>query len=274
MQTPAPKQSKANAQDRRVGGVARARRIRVAKITFYQIILVCAVLAIWELAIRSGVIKVYLYGQPSGIWEEFKIALGDGTIVHHTWVTAQEAVVGFAIGSFFGSAAGLALWVSPTIANLLRPFMVAANGVPKIALAPLIIVWFGVGIESKIAIAAIITFIVALITAHAGTQEVDKDLIRLMRSLGASRIQTFSKIVVPASIPWVVSGLRLNIGFALIGAVVGEYISAEEGLGYLVYYSGVLYNLDATWLGIIALMFLALAMDFVVGQFERRFKWS
>jgi NitT/TauT family transport system permease protein len=269
-----PKQAQSSAQGRRVGRAARARRVQFAKTTLYQIILVCAIFAIWEFATRAGYIKVYLYGQPSGIWEEIILGIADGSILHHTWITAQEAVIGFAIGSFFGSAAGLALWISPTVANLLRPIMVAANGVPKIALAPLIIVWFGVGMESKIAIAAIITFIVALITAHAGTQEADKDLVRLMRSLGASRFQTFTKIVVPGSMPWVVSGFRLNIGFALIGAVVGEYISAEEGLGYLVYYSGVLYNLNATWVGIFALMLLALVMDFAVSQFERRFKWS
>ena len=252
----------------------RARRLRVLRVTFYQLLLLTGILATWELAVSTGLIKVYLYGQPTGVWKEFIKALADGSLWHHTWVTAVEALIGFGIGSVFGSAAGLALWMSPGLALVLRPLMVAANGVPKIALAPLIIVWFGVGMESKIAIAAIITFIVALITAFAGTEEVDDDLIRLMRSLGAKRFQIFRKIVVPASVPWVVSGFRLNVGFALIGAVVGEYISSEEGLGYLTYYSGVLYNLNATWLGIIALMILALIMDYVVGIFERKFKWS
>ena len=253
---------------------SRARRLRVLRITFYQLLMIFGLLAVWELAVSAGLIKVYLYGQPTGIWRELIKALADGTLWHHTWITAVEAIIGFAIGSVFGSAAGLGLWMSPGLALVLRPLMVAANGVPKIALAPLIIVWFGVGMESKIAIAAIITFIVALITAYAGTEEVDDDLIRLMRSLGATRFQTFRKIVMPASVPWVISGFRLNVGFALIGAVVGEYISSEEGLGYLTYYSGVLYNLNATWLGIIALMILALIMDYVVGIFEKKFKWS
>lgn len=259
---------------KKISPAKRARRLRVLRITFYQLLLLTGILATWELAVSTGLIKVYLYGQPTGVWKEFIKGLADGSLWHHTWITAVEALIGFGIGSVFGSAAGLALWMSPGLALVLRPLMVAANGVPKIALAPLIIVWFGVGMESKIAIAAIITFIVALITAFAGTEEVDDDLIRLMRSLGAKRFQIFRKIVVPASVPWVVSGFRLNVGFALIGAVVGEYISSEEGLGYLTYYSGVLYNLNATWLGIIALMILALIMDYVVGIFERKFKWS
>ncbi len=112
----------------------------------------------------------------------------------------------------------------------------------------------------------------AVITAYAGTQEIDVDLIRLMRSLGATRWQIFRKVIVPGSVPWLISGFRLNVGFALIGAVVGEYISAEVGLGFYVHYSGTLYNLSGVWLGILALMVLALVMDYAVGLLERRLR--
>lgn len=257
---------------RPVGGAARSRRSAARRILIYQILLIIGIFAVWELAIRQGWIKAYLYGQPSGIWREFLKALNDGSLLNHSLVTASESIAGFLIGGGLGSAAGLAMWLSPTLAKVLRPVMVALNGVPKIALAPLIIVWFGVGFESKVAIAAIICFIVAIITAHAGTQEIDADLIRLMRSLGASRWQIFKKVVVPGSVPWLISGFRLNVGFALIGAVVGEYISADVGLGFLVYYSGTLYNLSAVWLGILALMVLALIMDYAVGLVERRLR--
>lgn len=243
------------------------------RILGYQALLVASIFLLWEVAVRQQWLKVYLYGQPSGVWREFVKALLDGSLLTHAGVTAYESILGFAIGGALGSATGLALWLSPTVAKVLRPVMIALNGVPKIALAPLIIVWFGVGLESKIAIAAIICFIVAIITAYAGTQEIDADLIRLMRSLGASRWQIFVKVVTPGSVPWLVSGFRLNVGFALIGAVVGEYISADKGLGYLVYYAGTLYNLNAVWLGIFALMVLALVMDYAVGLVERRLRW-
>jgi len=124
-----------------------------------------------------------------------------------------------------------------------------------------------------VAIAAILTFIVSTITTFTGTFEVDPDLVRLMRSLGAGRFQTWRKIIVPATLPWVLSALRLNIGFSLIGAVVGEYISAKEGLGYLVYYSGVLYDLNSVWVGIFALMALALMLDRLVQELDRRIRW-
>jgi len=141
-------------------------------------------------------------------------------------------------------------------------------------LAPLIIVWFGLGIESKVAIAAVITFIVSLVTAYSGAQQVDQDLLRLMRSLGARRAVAFRKVVVPSTIPWIVSGLRLNVGFALIGAVVGEYIAAKEGLGYLVYYAGTLYDLNTVWVGLFSMMALALVLDYAVTLIERRFRWN
>lgn len=246
--------------------------------TWQLLLLQCAVVAgifvVWELAVRFGLAKVYVYGQPSGILVKGQALLESGEWWRHTRLTAIEALSGFVIGSVLGSAGGLALWIVPNVARVLRPIIVAINGVPKIALAPLIIVWFGIGIEAKIAIAAILSFIVSLIATYAGTAEVDQDLIRLMRSLGASRLQTWRKVVIPATLPWMVSALRLNVGFSLIGAVVGEYISAKEGLGYLVYYSGVLYDLNSVWVGIFSLMALALLLDLVVSRIERKARWS
>jgi len=238
-----------------------------------QLLLVAAIFGSWEWGVRAGLLAPYVYGQPSGIFVKARGLIASGELPWHAWVTAQEAVAGFLIGSTLGSLCGLLLWLSPGFAAVVRPIMIAINGVPKIALAPLIIVWFGIGMEAKIAIAAILTFIVSLIATYAGTREVDQDLVRLMRSLGASRWQTWRKVVAPATLPWMVSALRLNVGFALIGAVVGEYISSREGLGYLVYFSGTLYDLNAVWTGIFALMALALLLDRCVTLIERQVRW-
>jgi NitT/TauT family transport system permease protein len=243
------------------------------RILVYQLVLIGGFLLLWEAAVRYGWIRVYLYGQPTGVWRELVKGLVTGSLLRDTWVTTQETVLGFLIGSILGSAAGLSLWLSPTVAAVLRPLMVALNGLPKIALAPLIIVWFGIGMESKIAVAAIITFIVAMISSFDGSQEIDNDYVRMLKAIGASRFDIFRMVIVPGSLPWIASAFRLNIGFAMIGAVVGEYISAEQGLGYYVYYSGTLYNLNAVWGGIIALMVLALVLDAFVGWAERRMTW-
>ena len=243
------------------------------RILFYQIALIGGFLLLWEAAVHFGWIKVYLYGQPTGVWRELVKGLTTGSLLRDTWVTAQETVIGFLIGSILGSAAGLSLWLSPTVAAVLRPLMVALNGLPKIALAPLIIVWFGIGMESKIAVAAIITFIVAMISSYDGSREIDDDYVRMLKAIGASRWNIFRMVIMPGSLPWIASAFRLNIGFAMIGAVVGEYISAEQGLGYYVYYSGTLYNLNAVLGGIIALMVMALVLDWLVGRVERLMTW-
>jgi NitT/TauT family transport system permease protein len=251
-------------------GSRPSRRLRVL---LFQVLLILGFCLLWEVAIRAGWAKVYLYGQPSGIWREFSKGLLEGKLLRDSWVTTQESVLGFLIGGIGGSALGLLLWLSPTLAAVLRPIMVALNGLPKIALAPLIIVWFGIGIESKIAVAAIIVFIVAMIASHAATEEVDEDYLRMLRALGAGRWQMFRMVIVPGALPWIAATARLNIGFAMIGAVVGEYISAEQGLGQYIYYAGTLYNLNAVWAGIIALMLLALLLDTLVSRLERLMKW-
>ncbi|WP_332118555.1 ABC transporter permease [Azorhizobium caulinodans] len=243
-----------------------------SRVALYQIALLLALLALWEAGVALGWLPVFLYGRPSGVIAKGWQLILSGELARDAALTAWEAIAGFAIGTVLGSAAGLTLWLFPTGAAVLRPYMIALNGLPKIALAPLIIVWFGIGLGSKIAIAAIITFIVALITAQQGAKEVDADLVKLMRSLGASRLRTWRTVIVPGAMPWIVSAFRLNVGFALIGAVVGEYIASKEGLGYMIYYAGVLYDLNAVWVGIAALMGVALAMYGAIDLIERRLR--
>ena len=243
------------------------------RILVYQTLLVVALFLVWEMLVRAKVLPVYLYGQPSGILAKGQALLLEGELLTHVGATALASILGFLIGTTLGSVTGLLMWLSKTAALVLRPVIVAINGVPKIALAPLIVVWVGVGIGAKIAIAASLTFIVALISVYQGTQEVDDDLVKLMRSLGAKPFTIWRKVIVPGSTPWILSTMRLNIGFAMIGAVVGEYISSKMGLGYLIYNAGALYDLNSVFVGIFCLMALALALDAVLGLVEARFKW-
>lgn len=246
---------------------------RVQRIFAYQFLLVLGLFVGWEVFVRLGILPVYLYGQPSGILSKgYKLFL-EGELVRDLAATAFASVTGFLFGTALGSTAGLLLWLSRTAAAVLRPIIVAVNGVPKIALAPLIVVWFGVGLGAKVAIAASLTFIVALIAVYQGTQEVDEDLVKLMRSLGAKPAVIWRKVIVPGSMPWILSTMRLNIGFAMIGAVVGEYISSKMGLGYMIYNAGALYDLNSVFVGIFCLMALALVLDALLGRLEARLKW-
>lgn len=243
------------------------------RIVVYQALLVGALFALWEILVRTQVLPVYLYGQPSGIVAKAQVLFAEGELLTHIGATAFASIVGFLLGTTLGSLAGLLMWLSKTAALVLRPVIVAINGVPKIALAPLIVVWVGVGLGAKVAIAASLTFIVALIAVYQGTQEVDEDLVKLMRSLGAKPFTIWRKVIVPGATPWILSTMRLNIGFAMIGAVVGEYISSKMGLGYMIYNAGALYDLNSVFVGIFCLMALALALDAILGRIEARFKW-
>lgn len=244
-----------------------------ARIPIYQTLLIAGILIVWEVLVRTGVAPVFLYGQPSGILQKLVALTASGELFTHAGATAFEAILGFVVGTTLGSVTGLALWLSETVARILRPIIVAINGVPKIALAPLVVVWFGVDIGAKVAIAASLTFIVALISVYQGTQEVDPDLVKLMRSLGARRLTIWRKVIVPGASPWILATMRLNIGFAMIGAVVGEYISAKVGLGYFIYNAGALYDLNSVFVGIFCLMVMALVLDFLLVKVEARFKW-
>lgn len=252
---------------------APGRRSGPRRIVVYQTLLVGALFALWEILVRTQVLPVYLYGQPSGIVAKAQVLFAEGELLTHIGATAFASIVGFLVGTTLGSLAGLLMWLSKTAALVLRPVIVAINGVPKIALAPLIVVWVGVGLGAKVAIAASLTFIVALIAVYQGTQEVDEDLVKLMRSLGAKPFTIWRKVIVPGATPWILSTMRLNIGFAMIGAVVGEYISSKMGLGYMIYNAGALYDLNSVFVGIFCLMALALALDAILGRIEARFKW-
>lgn len=259
-----------NRNDRASGVPTMSSTLRISA---YQAMLVIGMFLTWELLVRLDIVPVYLYGQPSGILDKGIGLFKSGELFVHMGATAFEAIVGFLIGTTLGSQAGLSLWLSDTVARILRPIIVAINGVPKIALAPLVIVWFGVDMGAKVAIAASLTFIVALISVYQGTQEVDQDLVKLMRSLGARPLTIWRKVIVPGSAPWILATMRLNIGFAMIGAVVGEYISAKKGLGYFIYNAGALYDLNSVFVGIFCLMVLALVLDVVLLKIEARFKW-
>lgn len=229
-----------------------------------------AIIALWQFGVGVGWINPFLMGSPAGIVNEAWRLIQSGQLLNDTVATVYATVVGFLMGSILGSVCGLMLWFSRTTARIIDPFVVALNGLPKIALAPMIIIWFGSGMTSKIALAFIATFIVALLSAYQGTHQIDTNLVNLMRSLGASRREIFTKVVVPATLPWIISAFRLNIGFALIAEIGGEFISSDRGLGRMIFVAGNLFNLNVVWVGVITLMVVAIVLYVIVSQVEKR----
>lgn len=224
------------------------------------------VIIMWQVGVSVGWINSFLMGSPVGIANEAWRLIQSGQLLNDTVATVYATVVGFLAGSILGSIAGLLLWFSRTTARIIDPFVVALNGLPKIALAPMIIIWFGSGMFSKIMLAFVATFVVALLSAYQGTHQIDRNLINLMRSLGASRSEIFTKVVAPATLPWIISAFRLNIGFALIAEIGGEFISSDRGLGRMIFVAGNLFNLNVVWVGVIMLMIVAIVLYIIVSQ--------
>jgi NitT/TauT family transport system permease protein len=235
-----------------------------------QVLLFCLVIGLWELAVVTGWIDVGKSGQPSKIFDQFAISLGRGELLAHLRVTLYEEFVGFAIGVGGGTAVGWGLWWSRTLSRILEPFAVIFNGIPKIALAPPMIVWFGIFETSKIVLAATICFVVAWLSAYAGTRLVDRDLLEMLRAMGASKWQRFVKIVIPASMPWVISSIKINIGFALVGAVVGEFVASNHGLGYLAVQAAIQYQMSRLWMLVFVIMLVAAVQYWMVLWAEQR----
>jgi len=234
-----------------------------------QIIAVVAFFALWEFGVEMGWISEFLVGKPSGIWARFEIQILDGSLFVDSGYTLYEAIIGFVVGTIIGSIFGLAMWYSVFIARMVEPFIVALNSVPKIALAPVILLWFGTGLLSKVVLVVSMTALVALIAAYQAAKDADKDLQSLMVSMGGTQHQIFYSVIVPSSLPAIIATFRINIGFGLVGAVVGEFISSKRGLGHLVYNASSLYDLNSVWVGLFVLMFMGYVLYHGIDALER-----
>jgi NitT/TauT family transport system permease protein len=253
----------------------RARKRRVAKepsmwrVNLLRIAVVVAVFAFWEIGATVGFIDSFFWSQPSSIWNTATIAIGSGDIFRNAAFTFGSTISGFLIGVIGGVAIGLSFWWSRTYALVAEPIVIAFEAMPKLALAPIIVLVLGIGISSKIAMATALVIVIQILNTYAAVRSVDSDLTTLVYSLGASKWQVFRKVVVPSVLPWVVSSLRVAIGLALTGAVVGEYIGSREGLGRMIQYAGSTYDIALIWVGVFTLALLSAVLYVAVTILER-----
>jgi NitT/TauT family transport system permease protein len=231
---------------------------------------VVAIFVVWEIGANLGLIDPFFWSQPSQIWRTAMISLQNGDILVNARFTFTSTVAGFVIGVVGGVALGLSFWWSRRYALVAEPLVVAFEAMPKLALAPIIVLVLGIGISSKIAMATALVIVIQVLNTYAAVRGVDKDLTTLLYSLGASRWQVFLKVVVPSVLPWVASSLRVAIGLALSGAVVGEYIGSKEGLGRMIQYAGSTYDIALIWVGVFTLALLSAVLYVVVSWLERR----
>ncbi|HEX9466545.1 MAG TPA: ABC transporter permease [Alphaproteobacteria bacterium] len=234
-----------------------------------QLALLLGALGFWQLAADSGLIDSFFWSKPSAIFATLDTFIVEGDAGIDAWYTFRATLIGFFLGTAAGTGIGLSFWWSRNYAAVMQPYIIAFESTPKLALAPLIILVFGVGLASKVAIGTALTVVVSTLTTYAGVKAVDSDNERLLYSLGARRWQVFTKLVVPSVLPWGISVLRVNIGLALTGSIVGEFISSQHGLGREIMYAGQTYDIALVWVAVMVLSTLSVIMYVGVSWLEK-----
>jgi|EndMetStandDraft_8_1072994.scaffolds.fasta_scaffold32719_4 NitT/TauT family transport system permease protein len=251
-----------------------ARRLPVQKdwptwaLVAAQVGILVGALSLWEIGARTGWIDAFFWSQPSAIADTMAIFFTTGDAWTDISFTFRSTIFGFLLGTTAGSLLGLSFWWSRNYAAIVQPYIICLESIPKLALAPLIILVFGIGLVSKVAVATALTLVVSTLTAYAGVKALDPDGEKLFYSLGATRMQVFRKLVVPFCLPWVISVLRVNIGLALTGAIVGEFIASQHGLGRAILYAGQTYDIALVWVAVLVLSTLAVVMYAAVSWLE------
>jgi len=258
------------AQNEEHGRYLKALRLERLKVLAAQILLLILLLVLWEVGADHGLVDTFIFSQPSRIWELILEKAADGSLYRHTWVTVLETVVGFCLGTLLGTLLAIAIWASPFLARVLDPYLVVLNSMPKVALGPFFIVTLGTGFLPTVAIAVAISGIITTIVVYSSFQEVDANYLKLTQTLGATRWQSFSKVVLPASIPSIISTLKVNVGLSWVGVIVGEFLVAKAGLGYLIIYGFHVFNLTLVMTSLLIISLLATFMYQAVAFLEKK----
>lgn len=229
----------------------------------------------WHLLTRYGNIPNFILPSPLSVWARLIRAVQDGSLPYHTGITLLEIVLGLLAGVIFATVVGYALARSRSLERVLSPYLVASQAIPVVAIAPLLVIWLGDGILAKAIICALIVFFPVLVNTIVGVRAVPAALYDLMKSLHATRAQILWKVEVPASLPVFLGGLRIGATLSVIGAIVGELVSAEQGLGFLLQLGDFQYDTPMVFVAVFMLIFLALLLYGIVTLLEKRYlKWQ
>jgi NitT/TauT family transport system permease protein len=231
-------------------------------------------LILWEFAASHWPDIARLISQPTEIARGIVDVVATGTIWQHMSTTLTEMAAGYVMGAVTGVALGFLCGRIKWLGDMLNPYITVFNGIPKVALAPVFVIWFGIGVMSKIAIILTMVFFVVFINTFAGLRSVNEDYVAIIRIMGANRWHVVREVFLPASLPFILVGLRAGIPFSVIGAVVGEFIAATKGLGYFINYNQGTLDTNGIFVGVTILAFLVVVLDGLLSVFERRLlKW-
>jgi NitT/TauT family transport system permease protein len=239
-------------------------------VRFYQLLIFIIFFSLWEVASQRNWIDPLLFSAPSKIGRLFVDKIQDGTLLANTAVTLTETVFGFILGTFLGTFLAAILWWSPFLSKVLDPYLVVLNSMPKVALGPILIVALGPGFSSIIAMGAIISIIITTIVVYTAFKEVDPNYLKVLQTFGATRAQSFKEAILPASFPTIISTLKVNVGLSWVGVIVGEFLVASKGLGYMIIYGFQVFNFTLVLLSLLVIAVFATIMYQIVDYIERK----
>ncbi|WP_416197519.1 MAG: NitT/TauT family transport system permease protein [Sporanaerobacter sp.] len=249
------------------------KRKKAILITQILILVIC--LGQWEISARLGWIDTFLTSHPSRIWNLFINYTKNGDLFYHVGISVLETVIGFLAGTILGVLIAILLWWSDFWAKVLDPYLVVLNSLPKTALAPIIILWVGAGYSGIIVTAITVSIIITIMNVYNGFISVDADKIKLLQTFGATKSQILKKVVLPSSIPTIISTLKVNIGLSWVGVIVGEFLVSKAGIGYLIVYGGQVFKLDLVMMSVFILAIISALMYQLIAFFENKFtKWQ
>ncbi len=247
----------------------RRERGKSVTVVCVQIIILAIIFIAWELLAKYEIIDSFIFSSPSKMWASAVNLWRSGQLINHISATLSETVIGFLSATLLGLLIAIILWYSNMLQRVFEPYIVVLNALPKIALGPIIIIWFGAGKPAIIIMAILIAIIITIINMLSGFMSVDKEKLLLMKTFSATKTQTLIKLVLPANIPTIMSALKINVGMAWVGTIMGEYLVSREGIGYLIVYGGQVFNLSLVMCSTVILTVLAGLMYFVIALIEK-----
>lgn len=241
-------------------------------ITAMRILLFVGFITIWEIAARMGWINAFIFSSPSRILKTFRTMIADGSIFRHTSVTLGETFLSFGLIVVFGIGIALILWMFTPLSEVLEPYLIVLNSLPKSALAPMLIVWLGNNSKAIIVTAISVAIFGTILNIYTSFSETDPDKIKLMKTFGANRLTILTKLVIPASLNTIVSNMKVNIGLCLVGVIIGEFLAAKAGLGYLIMYGSQIFKLDWVAMSIVILCIISVILFKLIDLLQKAAK--
>lgn len=244
-------------------------KIRIAQWSIFV-----AFILLWELSTRMGWINAFIFSSPSRVIHTVVEMSKDGTLFYHTGITLLETFISFALVIFIGLVIAILLWWNDNVAKVMEPYLVILNSLPKTALAPIFIVWLGNNMKTIIVAAVSVAVFSSIITLYSNFQMVEEDKLKLIYTFGGTKKDILFKVVLPSNVPTIISVMKVNIGLSLVGVIIGEFLAAKAGLGYLIVYGSQVFKLDWVIMSIVILCIVATGLYGILSYVEKRVKRS